>query len=143
MILDMVFSSGIARQHNEERPVMDNMTHQDDRLPNKTYIWGVNIGDDAVCWTDDLIGEKSGLINTTIGGRNIVVQYDPKYESVGVWYNDSGSPVKEIDFFGNSDQGQLMRVETLKSGMFWHVWVEFFPHTDVNRVGTAGDQTAA
>jgi hypothetical protein len=143
MILDMVFSSGIARQHNEERPIMDNMTHQDDRLPNKTYIWGVNIGDDAVCWTDDLIGEKSGLINATVGGRNIVVQYDPKYESVGVWYNDSGSPVKEIDFFGNSDQGQLMRVETLKSGMFWHVWVEFFPHTDVNRVGTVADQTAA
>ena len=41
----------------------------------------------------------------------------------------------QIDFYGHSDQGQLKRVETLKSGMFWHVWVEFFQHTDINRVG--------
>ena len=67
--------------------------------------------------------------------RDIVVAYDPKYESVGAWYNDSGVPVTQIDFFGNSDQGRLKRVETLKSGMFWHVWVEFFQHTDINRVG--------
>jgi hypothetical protein len=44
-------------------------------------------------------------------------------------------PITQIDFFGNSDQGQLKRVETLKSGMFWHVWVEFFQYTDINRVG--------
>jgi len=39
-----------------------------------------------------------------------------------------------------SDQGQLKRVETLKSGMFWHVWVEFFQHTDINRVGGPTDK---
>jgi hypothetical protein len=94
----------------------------------------VNIAEDAVCYTDDFIGENNGLINATIGGRDIVVSYDPKYESVGVWYNESGLPVTQIDFFGKSDQGQLKRVETLKSGMFWHVWVEFFQHTDINRV---------
>ena len=135
MAMDTAFTSGIARQHNEAKPLMNNMTHFDDRLPNKTYVWGVNIGDDAVCYTDDFIWENNGLINATIGGREIVVAYDPKYESVGAWYNDSGVPVSQIDFFGNSDQGQLKRVETLKSGMFWHVWVEFFQNTYVNRVG--------
>ena len=135
MAMDTAFTSGIVRQHNEAKPLMNNMTHHDDRLPNKTYVWGVNIGEDAVCYTDDFIGENNGLINATIGGRDIVVAYDPKYESVGVWYNDSGVPVTQIDFFGHSDQGQLKRVETLKSGMFWHVWVEFFQHTDINRVG--------
>jgi hypothetical protein len=89
---------------------------------------------DAVCYTDDFIAENDGLITTTIGGRDIVVAYDPKYESVGAWYNNSGVPVTHIDFFGESDQGKLKRVETLKSGMFWHVWVEFFQHTDINRV---------
>jgi hypothetical protein len=102
----------------------------------------VNIGEDAVCYTDDFIGENKGLINATIGGRDIVVSYDPKYESVGVWYNDSGLPVTQIDFFGNSDQGPLKRVETLKSGMFWHVWVEFFQHTDINRVDGPVDDDA-
>jgi hypothetical protein len=135
MAMDIAFTSGIARQHNEAKPLMNNMTHFDDRLPNKTYVWGVNIGDDAVCYTDDFIGENNGLINATIGGREIVVAYDPKYESVGAWYNESGVSVSQIDFFGNSDQGQLKRVETLKSGMFWHVWVEFFQNTYINRVG--------
>ena len=69
---------------------------------------GLNIqsfaGDDAVCYTDDFIWENNGLINATIGGRGIVVAYDPKYESVGAWYNDSGVPVSQIDFFGSSDQ---------------------------------------
>ena len=134
MAMDTAFTSGIVRQHNEAKPLMNNMTHYDDRLPNKTYVWGVNIGEDAVCYTDDFIWENNGLINATIGGRDIVVSYDPKYESVGVWYNESGLPVTQIDFFGKSDQGQLKRVETLKSGMFWHVWVEFFQHTDINRV---------
>jgi hypothetical protein len=84
----------------------------------------------------DFIGENDGLVNATIGGRDVVVAWDPKYESVGVWYNESGSPIAKVDFFGRSDQGQLRRVETLKSGMFWHVWAELFAHTDINRVGT-------
>jgi hypothetical protein len=132
--MDTAFTSGIIRQHNEAKPLMNNMTHSDDRLPNKTYVWGVDIGDDAVCYTDDFIAENDGLITTTIGGRDIVVAYDPKYESVGAWYNNSDVPVTCIDFFGESDHGKLKRVETLKSGMFWHVWVEFFQHTDINRV---------
>jgi len=143
MAIDTAFTSGIARQHNEAKPIMNNMTHYDNRLPNKTYIWGINIGEDAVCYTDDFIGENEGLINAMIGGRGIVIAYDPKYESVGAWYNDNGVPVTHIDFFGNSDQGQLQRVETLKSGMFWHVWVEFFPHTDINRVVRPADEDAA
>ena len=133
MVMQMMFSASIAKHHQQEKPIMDNMTRYDDRLPNKTYIWGVNIGDEAVCWTDDFVAEQGGLINTRVGGRDLVVYGDRKYESLGVWYNDSGEPVDEMDFFGKSDQGQLQRVETLKSGMFWHVWVEFFPETDINR----------
>ncbi len=131
---ETVFSSGIAKQHQESAPVMDNMSHSDDRLPNKTYVWGITVGDDAVCWTDDFIAEHHGLINAAVGGRDVVVSYDPAYESVGVWYNDSGAPITAIDFFGKTDCGQLNRVETLRSGMFWHVWVEFFPDTDINRI---------
>jgi hypothetical protein len=143
MVIENVFSAGIVRQNNEAKPLIDNMTHYDDRLPNKTYVWGVDIGDDAVCYTDDFIMENEGLINATIGGRDIVIAYDQKYESIGGWYNDSAAPVTQIDFFGNSDQGLLKRVETLKSGMFWHVWVEFFQHTDINRVGVREDTDTA
>ena len=136
MVMQMMFAATIAKHHQQEKPVMDNMTRYDDRLPNKTYIWGVNIGDEAVCWTDDFVVEHDGLINARVGGRDIVVYGDRRYESLGVWYNDSGEPVGEMDFFGKSDQGQLRRVETLKPGMFWHVWAEYFPETDINRTTT-------
>lgn len=130
----ITFGWGIARQHQEAAPVMDNMSHHDDRLPNKTYVWGVTIGNEAVCWTDDFIVEQGWLINARVGGRDVVVQIDPAYESLGVWYNDSGQPVTRCNFWGDSDQGKLTRVETLRPGLFWHVWVEFFPSTDLNRV---------
>jgi len=143
MVLEMVFSSSIDRQHRENKPVMDNMTHYDDRLPNKTYVWGVNFGDDAVCWTDDFLVEQGNVVNAEVGGHPLVVAWDPRYESLGVWYNDTGAPVTEIDFFGNTAAGQLKRIETLRPGLFWHVWAEFFPHTDINRVGAGVDQKAA
>ena len=143
LVLEMVFSSSIDRQHRENKPVMDNMTHYDDRLPNKTYVWGVNFGDDAVCWTDDFVVEQGNIVNAEVGGNPIVVAWDPRYESLGLWYNDTGKPVEEIDFFGNIPAGQLKRVEALRPGLFWHVWVEFFPHTDINRVALGTSQKSA
>jgi hypothetical protein len=131
------FSLGLAKHNREEKPVMDNMSYYDDRLPNKTHIWGFNVGSDYVCYTEDFIHEQGDLINVSVGGRDIVVAYDSIYESVGVYYNDSGNPVQQIDFFGESDQGKLPRVETVKAGMFWHVWIEFNRDTDINRAGTA------
>lgn len=146
MLLDFVteaaFSLGIAKQHREECPVMDNMSHYDNRLPNKTYVWGINIGDDAVCYTQDFIVAQGNLIAATVGGRKIVVAYDPIYESIGAYYNDGDQPVSRIDFFGESDQGKLARVENFKAGLFWHVWVEFFPYTDINRLWTKESQVA-
>ena len=39
-LTDLAVSFKINRQHREEKTVMDNMTHHDDRLPNKTRVWG-------------------------------------------------------------------------------------------------------
>lgn len=97
---------------------------------------GITVGKDAACWTDDFVIDNNWIVNATVGGRDVVVSLDPKYESLGVWYNDSGQPVAHCDFWGMSDQGQLQRVETLRAGVFWHVWSEFFPGTDINRTGS-------
>jgi hypothetical protein len=133
MITDPAFSIGIGQQHRQEMPIMDNMTRYDDRLPNKTYVWGIDSEGDAVCFTREFIVQNSNLVNTQVGGRSIVLAWDPVYESVGAWYNDSGQSISKIDFFGTSDRGKLDRVESLKPGLFWHVWAEFFPDTDINR----------
>lgn len=139
---DMMFTWGITAQHRVEAPIIDNMTHTDSRLPNKTYVWGINIGDEAVCYTDDFIIEQGAPINAVVGGRPIVVAYDQPHESIGIWYNDSGSPITAIDVYGDTEHGRLNRVETMKAGMFWHVWAEYFPQTDINRVGEIDQQAA-
>ncbi len=141
MMTEITFGWGIGRQHQEDAPVMDNMDRSDNRLPNKTYVWGITIGQDATCWTDDFVVDHDWVVNAHVGGRDIVVSLDPKYESLGVWYNDSGQPVTRCDFWGMSDQGQLQRVETLRAGVFWHVWSEFFPSTDINRVGDSAGKS--
>jgi hypothetical protein len=103
----------------------------------------VNFGDAAACWTDDFVVEQGNVVNAEIGGQQLAVVWDPRYESLGIWYNDTGKPVTEIDIFGNTSAGQLKRVETMKPGLFWHVWAEFFPHTDINRIEADADQKAA
>ncbi len=132
-MIDAVFTVKLAQHRRENQPVMDNMTHYDERLLNKTLVWAVEINGDAVAYTEDFIFEQDNLVNAHVGGRDLVIAYDTKRESLGFWYNDSGKPVSQIDFWGVSDQGQLERVESLRPGMFWHVWAEFFPHTDINR----------
>ena len=141
LAIETVFTSEITRQHRVSTPIMENMTRRDDRLPNKTYVWGVDIDNDVVCWTDDFIVEQGNIINTRVGGRDLVVAWDPKFESLGVWYNDSAAPVSEIDIHGNTANGKLPRVENVKPGLFWHVWAEFFPNTDINRKGISPKAT--
>lgn len=132
-VVNTAFIVGLAKQYHRDKPVMDNVEHIDTRLPLKTYIWGFELDGDQTCYTEDFVMEH-GPINTKVGDRDVVISYDFKYESLGVWYNDSGNSVKKVDFFGESDQGKLSRVENVKAGSFWHVWANFFPDTDINRV---------
>ena len=67
----------------------------------------MNVGQDVVCWTDDFIIEHGNIVNATVGGKSLVVAWDPRYESLGVWYNDTGAPVTEINFFGSTPDGSL------------------------------------
>jgi hypothetical protein len=133
-IVNTAFVVGLANQYRREEPVMDNLDRPlDRRLPLKTFVWGFNVGDDYTCYTEDFVKAQEAPLNVKVGGRDIVVDYDNTYESVGIWYNDSGKPVFKVDFFGESDQGKLERVETVKAGGFWHVWSNYFPETDFNR----------
>jgi len=96
-------------------------------------IYGANIGEDYVAYTEDFIHEQGDLLNVEIGGRDIVVAYDKDFDSVGMYYNDTDGPVTNIAFGGESDRSRLPRLETLKAQAYWVVWQNFFPETDVNR----------
>lgn len=140
--MELAFTATIQKHHTEARPVMNNLERPiDPRLPTKTYVWGVNIGSDAVCWTDDFVVANGNIVNTQVDGNPLVIAWDPIYESLNVWVNDTGAPVTEIDFFGKTPDRQLQRSPDVKAGLFWHVWAEFFPHTDINRLADPATPT--
>lgn len=146
-IVEQVFLWGTIPHDRTEELLFDTMDVDDKRLRRKEYVWGFNIGRESVAYTEDFVQENNNLVNVTVGDRNIVVAYDPEFESLGVYYNDSGKPVSTINFWGESDQGKLQRVETVKAASYWCVWVNYFPETDLNRIdsiyhkGTASQDT--
>jgi Protein of unknown function (DUF3179) len=141
-LVELVFLWGVVPHDRTQALMFNTMDHEDTRLHSKEYVWGFNVGKDSVAYTQDAIREHNDLINVQVGGRDIVVAYDPQFESVGVFYNDSGSPVTSVDFRGESDQGTLARLETVKAGSYWCVWVNYFPETDLNRVDVALEAVA-
>ena len=121
-------------QWQTDKPAFPTITEFDDRLPNKQLVYAFNVGDDSVAYTKEFIANSGGLLNVTVGGKAVVVYYDETFDAVAVYYNQTDSDVALVDIFGKSDRGQLPRMETLKSGIFWFIWYEFNKRTDVNRV---------
>lgn len=78
----------------------------------------------------------AGNRNLTVGGVPIVASWDPEASSVGVWYRPSDKPIrKTVDVHGHVAgdlKNSLRRVETVKNGVFWSVYANFFPQTRVN-----------
>ena len=140
--VEIVFLWATVSHDRTHAILCDTIEHEDDRLHRKEYVWGFNVGRDSVAYTLDAIREQNDLINVKVGDRDVVVAYDPEFESVGVYYNDSGAPVSEINFWGESDRGKLSRVETVKAASYWFVWVNYFPETDLNRLAPALEAVA-
>jgi hypothetical protein len=131
--VEAIFLWGTVPHHTNESLLFDTMDVKDDRLMLKDLVWGFNVGKDSVAYTEEYIRDQGGLINTNVGGRNIVIAWDDEYESLGVYYNDTGHPVSTINFWGDTGSAKLERVETVKAAAYWCVWVNFFPETDLNR----------
>ncbi|MDH3967353.1 MAG: DUF3179 domain-containing protein, partial [Rhodospirillales bacterium] len=132
-LMHMIFVHGITDQATKDEPTFPTIKRFDDRLPNKAKIYGANVGEDYVAYTEDFIHEHGDLLNVEIGGRDIVVAYHKDLDSVGMYCNDTGAAVASIDFGGDSDRGRLPRLESMKAQAYWVVWQNFYPRTEVNR----------
>ena len=127
--------NGVSLQWVGDDPAFPTIHEFDERLPRKTLVYGLNIGDDYVAYTKEFVIGSGNIVNTAIGGRPIVIAYDEQYDSLVAFYNDTGKPVPAVNVAGEFTDGHtLKRVETLKSGIFWFIWANFFRDTDVNRV---------
>jgi hypothetical protein len=132
--MEFIFEKAIHLQVTKEAPVFPTIAHYDNRLTNKVHVWGFNINDEYMAYTEQFVKENGHLINVSIGGQDVVISYDEEFQSLGVFYNNTLSNIERIDFFGKTDRGvQLQRVETVKAGMYWVVWANFFPDTGLNR----------
>lgn len=120
-------------QWQTDEPAFPTIKEFDDRLPKKQLVYGFNVGNDYVAYTKRFIQDNNNLLNVSVGDRPVVIYYNQEYDSVAAYYNDSGNQVSSVDLFGNSDQGKLQRVETLKNAIFWFIWYDFYKSTDLNR----------
>ncbi len=120
---------------DNEKPAFPTIEYKDRRLPMKELIYAVSVDGDHVAYSKGFIQAQGNTINVEIGGRAVVIDYDPELDSVAAFFNTTGSPVSEVNLLGELPDGtRLPRVNTLKSRLFWFIFAEFYPHTDVNRV---------
>ena len=130
----MVPGVGLNWLDNDE-PAFPTVEYKDKRLPMKGFVYSVSVGDDHVAYTKQFVNAQGNAINVDIGGKAVVIDYDPQFDVLTAFFADGGKRVSDVDIFGLTDDGrQLERVNTLKSKMFWFIFVEFYPETDVNRV---------
>jgi len=127
--------NGVSLQWVGDDPAFPTIDEFDERLPRKTLIYGLNIRDDYVAYTKEFIADQGNVINTRIGGRDVVIAYHEEYDSVGAFYNNTGKPIEQVGVHGRTLDGeQLARVETLKNEAFWFIWANFYKDADINRV---------
>ena len=131
---NVMFDRILEQQEAREKALFPSVTHTDKRLPSKEKVWALNIGDDYVVYTEAFVRQQESPINVKIGRKDVVVAYDEKFESLGIYYNNSGAPITEINFYGETPAGKMPRVETVKAGAYWVVWSHFFEETEINRI---------
>lgn len=128
-------------QHDRARPPVFPTINLDDpglkRLPLKEMVWGVRIAGEQAAYTSDYFKQKNWIINTRLGGKDIVLVYYPEYQTVGGFDRDINGQVvtitdlNQIDIHGNTPYGKLNRI-VVASEVFWMVWYTYYPGTGIN-----------
>jgi hypothetical protein len=137
-IIDTLFDRGIKKHNTTDFMLFPTIKDVDERLPAKQRVFGFNVGDDFACVTEEYaMKAKNGVINFTLSGKPLVASWDPKHETIGIFKRNNDKPIQsnvnvhgEIEGSGNKEK--LERLQTVKAGLFWFVWQEFFPKTLVN-----------
>ncbi|MEW8072730.1 MAG: DUF3179 domain-containing (seleno)protein [Candidatus Thiodiazotropha sp.] len=136
MVRHGMMHPAVSWQHDSpDTPTFPTIRYKDKRLPMKQMIYALNVEDDYVVYTKEFLSQIEGPLNVEIGNRMVVIDYNIEFDAVTAFFNDTQKPVRQVDVFGRTASGlKLERVNTLKSNLFWFIFAEFYPHTDVNRV---------
>jgi hypothetical protein len=127
-----LFVGGLESHYEGPDPLFPTLRMDDDRLPPKEQIWGINLNGEQVAYTRGFL-EKNRLHNTTIGGKPVLVVWFPEYETLSVFSRVVGGQaveIDEIDVHGNISEGRLERLPQYPH-VLWMIWSHWFPATKV------------
>ncbi|MEA3277120.1 MAG: DUF3179 domain-containing (seleno)protein [Pseudomonadota bacterium] len=128
-----LFVASLDGHYSGPDPLFPTLRMDDDRLPPKEQIWGLNLGGEQVAYTRAFL-ERTPVHNSRVAGEPVVVAWFPDYETVGVFsrrLNGQEVEVSDIDVHGNTPHGKLNRLPQY-SHVFWMVWSHWFPDTGVD-----------
>ena len=115
--------------YNGPGPLFPTLRLDDDRLPLKEQVWGINIGGEQVAYARSFL-ERQRIDNTTIGDVPVLVAWFSEHETLSVFVRPTDIEVQEVDVYGNTPDGRLERLPQY-AHVFWMVWSHWYPGTDV------------
>ena len=127
------FEGPMVKQFSEEHgPVFPTLTMEDDRLPAKEQVWGLDVGDEQAAFTGVFLQENP-VFPFSLGGVEYVIAYNAEFNVVNLFersVNGRVIDVESIGIDGHTPAGKLTK-RPLHNGVFWMVWVHWFPDTKV------------
>ena len=127
-----LFNSALVDHYNGV-PLFPTVAADDARLPSGEPVWGMLGNGDALAVPQSSLGDEDVLLRDTLGGREIVIAWFARYETLGAFFADrqgQSLAITEVDPYGQSDAGQLERVN-LFPGVLWMVWSHWYPDTRI------------
>ena len=127
------FVATLKGHYEGEKPLFPTLDMDDNRLPAKEKIWGVNINGEQVAYTSSFL-DKNPLHNTNVGGEPVLLAWFPEYETLGVFsrvLNGRTIDVTDVDVYGESNEGKLNRLPQYPH-VFWMIWSHWYPESSIN-----------
>ena len=128
-----LFTFSLDSHYNGPDPLFPTLRLDDDRLPAKEQIWGLNLGGEQVAFSREFL-EQNPVHSTTVGGEPVLLAWFPAYETLSVFsrrIDGAEVDVTDTDVHGNTPAGRLERLPQYPR-VFWMVWSHWFPETQVN-----------
>ncbi|RLA38523.1 MAG: hypothetical protein DRR06_20670 [Gammaproteobacteria bacterium] len=132
-ILMAAFEGPMVNQFSEEHgPIFPTLAMEDDRLPAKEQIWGLDAGGEQAAFTGAFL-RANPLYQFSLGGSEYVIIYNAEFDVVNLYERSIDGrvvDVQSVDIHGQTSAGKLEK-RALHNGVFWMVWAHWFPETAV------------
>ncbi len=130
--------SGYAEYHrNPNQTGIRPVKNKDDRLPAKSFVLGILVGDEPYAVPLDTIREK-GIVRFRAGDKDVVAYYDASIGLLGAVEESADDPVvayRDRALITKSGKALPVMGEGLKAlpaiRSYWFAWADYHPNTKV------------